>query len=186
MIEIVTGALFMFLLRETSRNAYNNDRRDAIFAKNYFKHLKLRLPHPDTIEDVMRMLLPEQVELLKSQLVSSLIEQKLFRQFRFLGKYYYVAIDATGTHTFEHKHCEHCLTKTSKNGVTTWFHYVLEAKLVTSAGHAISLASEFIENIAGLITKNGLRKKSFRAPGRKNKATLSAPTHLYTGRWFVP
>ncbi len=152
----------MFLLRETSRNAYNNDRRDAIFAKNYFKHLKLRLPHPDTIEDVMRMLLPEQVELLKSQLVSSLIEQKLFRQFRFLGKYYYVAIDATGTHTFEHKHCEHCLTKTSKNGVTTWFHYVLEAKLVTSAGHAISLASEFIENIAGRdYEKQDCERKAF-------------------------
>ena len=45
MSEIVTGALFMFLLKESSRNAYNNDRRDAIFAKNYFRHLKLRLPH---------------------------------------------------------------------------------------------------------------------------------------------
>ncbi|MBP8669737.1 MAG: hypothetical protein KBI42_13240 [Bacteroidia bacterium] len=149
MSEIVTGALFMFLLKESSRNAYNNDRRDAIFAKNYFRHLKLRLPHPDTIEDVMRVLKPEQLELLKAQLVSNLIEQKLFRKFRFLGTSYYVAVDATGTHTFDYKHCDHCLTKTSKNGVTTWFHYVLEAKLVTSAGHAISLASEFIENIPG-------------------------------------
>jgi len=35
MAEIVTGALFMFLLKEKSRNAYNNDRRDAIFVKNY-------------------------------------------------------------------------------------------------------------------------------------------------------
>jgi len=31
--EIVTGALFMFLLKETSRNAYNNDRCDIVFAK---------------------------------------------------------------------------------------------------------------------------------------------------------
>jgi hypothetical protein len=38
------------------------------------------------------------------------------------------------------------LSKTSKNGVTTWFHYVLEAKIVTSNGFSISLASEFIEN----------------------------------------
>ncbi len=30
------------------------------------------------------------------------------------------------------QHCPHCLSKTSKNGVVTWFHYVLEAKLVTS------------------------------------------------------
>ena len=162
MAEIVTGALFMFLLREPSRNAYNNDRRDAIFSKNYSRYLKLSLPHPDTIEAVMRALPPEDTEELKSQLVSSLIEQKLLRKFRFLGSYYYVAIDATGTHTFDYKHCDHCLTKTSKNGVTTWFHYVLEAKLVTSAGHAISLASEFIENIPGRdFEKQDCEQKAF-------------------------
>jgi len=139
--------MFMFLLKETSRNAYNNDRRDVVFAKNYSRHLKLRLPHPDTIEDVMRALSPEQMELLKTQLVSSLIKQKLFRKFRFLGTHYFVAVDATGMHTFDHKHCDHCLTRKSKNGVITWLHYVLEAKLVTSNGYAISIATEFIENI---------------------------------------
>src|SRR5690554_304890 len=105
MTEIVTGALFMFLLKETSRNAYNNDRRDAVFAKNYWQHLKLRLPHPDTIDDVMRILSTDEIEVLKSELVSSLIKQKLLRKSRFLGKFYFVAVDATGTHTFDHKHC---------------------------------------------------------------------------------
>ncbi len=149
MSEIVTGALFMHLLKEGSRNAYTNDRRDAIFAKNYYRHFKLRLPHPDTIDEVMRALEPGLLEELKAQLVGSLFEQKVLRHFRFLGKYYFVAVDATGMHTFGHKHCGHCLTKTSKNGVTTWFHYLLEAKLVTSSGLAISLASEFIENQPG-------------------------------------
>ncbi|HSO87232.1 MAG TPA: hypothetical protein VLQ91_11810 [Draconibacterium sp.] len=149
MSEIVTGALFMHLLKEGSRNAYTNDRCDAIFAKNYYRHFKLRLPHPDTIDEVMRTLEPELLEELKAQLMGSLFEQKVLRHFRFLGKYYFVAVDATGMHTFDHKHCDHCLTKTSKHGVTTWFHYVLEAKLVTSSGLAISLASEFIENQPG-------------------------------------
>jgi len=147
MAEIVTGSLFMHLLKETSRNAYTNDRVDAVFAKNYFRHFKMQLPHPDTIDKVMRVLQPELLEELKAKLVGSLFEQKVLREFRFLGKYYFVAVDATGTHTFDHKHCNCCLTKTSKNGVTTWFHYVLEAKLVTSSGFAISLASEFIENL---------------------------------------
>jgi hypothetical protein len=162
MAEIITGALFMFLLKETSRNAYNNDRKDAIFVKNYYNNLKLRLPSTDAIEDVLRFLLPEEIEVLKVHLVASLIEQKLFRKFRFMGKYYFVAVDATGTHTFNHKHCEHCLTKTSKNGLTNWFHYVLEAKLVTSAGHAISLTSEFIENPSGLnFEKQDCEQKAF-------------------------
>lgn len=147
--EIVTGALFMHLFKEESRNAYTNDRRDAIFAKNYYRHFKLRLPHPDTIDGVMRVLKPELLEGLRAELVGSLFEQKVLRSSRFLGKYYFVAVDATGMHTFDHKHCDQCLTRTSKHGVTTWFHYVLEAKLITSSGLAISLASEFIENQPG-------------------------------------
>ncbi len=146
MAEIVTGALFMFLFKETSRNAYNNDRCDPVFEKNYYRQFKLRLPHPDTIEDLMRVLSPDLLEELKMGLVSGLIASKVLRKHRFMGKYYFVAVDATGTHSFDHQHCEHCLSKTSKNGVTNWFHYVLEAKLVTSTGLSISLASEFIEN----------------------------------------
>jgi len=138
----------MFIFKETSRNAYTNERGDACFAKNYYRLFKLRLPHPDTIDDVTRALPTHFPEELKAQLVSGMIEQKFPREFRFLGKYYFVAVDATGTHTFDKRHCEHCLTKTSKNGVVTYFHYALEAKLVTSSGHAISLASEFIENQA--------------------------------------
>ena len=81
--------------------------------------------------------------------MGGLIEQKILRKFRFLGKYYLVAVDGTGMATFDHQHCEHCLTQTSKNGVVTYFHYILEAKIVTTSGFCISLASEFIENPSG-------------------------------------
>jgi len=152
----------MFLLKEKSRNAYNNDRRDAIFAKNYYHLLKLQLPHPDTIDEVMRAMPVELLEELKATLVSGLIEQKALRPFRFLDKYYFVAIDATGTHTFDERHCKHCLTRKSANGVVSYFHYVLEAKLVTSLGHAISMASEFIENIPGRdFEKQDCEQKAF-------------------------
>jgi hypothetical protein len=148
MTEILTGALFMFIFKETSRNAYNNDRRDALFRKNFYQCFRFNLPHADAVDSVLRVLKPEQLEILKAGLVSNLIEQKVFRKFRFLGKHYLVAVDATGIATFEQRHCSQCLTKTSKNGVVRYFHYVLEAKLVTSSGLAISLASEFIENPA--------------------------------------
>jgi len=147
--EIITGGLFMFIFKESSRNSYNNDRREENFRKNFYRYFRLNLPHADAIEDVLRELPPEQLETLKAQLVSSLIEQKVFRKFRFLGKYYLIAVDGTGIASFDHKHCEHCLEKTSKNGVVTYFHYVLEAKIVTSNGLAVSIASEFIENPAG-------------------------------------
>lgn len=120
--EIVTGALFMYIFKETSRNAYNNDRRDACFRKNFFKYFGINLPHADAADDVLRVLPPGELEMLKTHLVSGLIEQR---------------------------HCDQCLTKTSKTGVVTYFHYVLEAKLVMSTGLSISLASEFIENTPG-------------------------------------
>ncbi len=146
MAEIVMGGLFMFIFKETSRNSYDSHRGDVIFAKNYYRQFKLRLPHPDAIDQVMRDLPPKFIEEVKTHLVSSLFEQKILRKLRFLGKYYFIAVDATGVQTFDKRHCEQCLTKTSKTGVVTYFHYVLEAKLVTSSGHAISFASEFIEN----------------------------------------
>jgi len=147
--EIVTGALFMYIFKETSRNAYNNDRRDACFRKNFFKYFGINLPHADAADDVLRVLPPEELEMLKTHLVSGLIEQKIFRKFRFLGKFHLVAVDGTGMATFEQRHCDHCLTKISKAGEVTYFHYVLEAKIVTSTGMSISLASEFIENTPG-------------------------------------
>jgi hypothetical protein len=68
---------------------------------------------------------------------SGLIEQKIFRKFRFSGKFYMVAVDATCMATFKQKHCDQCLSKTSKTGVVAYFHHVLEAKLVTSTGLSI-------------------------------------------------
>ena len=142
MAEIITGSLFMYIFKETSRNAYNNNRREDSFRKNVLNSFGFNLPHTDTSDDVLRELPPVELEGLKVHLASGLIEQKFFRKFRFLNKSYLVAIDATGIASFDHKHCGHCLTKTSKKGVVTYFHYVLEAKLVTSTGLSISLASE--------------------------------------------
>ena len=161
--EIVAGGLFMFLFKETSRNSYNNDRREVRFRKNFHKHFGLNLPQADTTDEVLRHLVPEELEDLKAHLVSGLIEQKIFRKFRFLGQYLLVAVDATGHASFEQRHCNHCLTKTSKKtGVITYFHYVLEAKIVSSSGLAISLASEYIQNDPGRdFEKQDCEQKAF-------------------------
>jgi hypothetical protein len=105
MAEIITGALFMFVFKETSRNAYNNDRREAIFRKNFYRCFRMNLPHADAFEDVLRELGPLQFEILKAHLVSALIEQRVFRKFRLFKKFHLVAVDATGMATFQQRHC---------------------------------------------------------------------------------
>jgi hypothetical protein len=162
MAEAVAGVLFMHIFRSGSRNAHNNDRREANFRKNIYRYFGIALPHADSSDDVLRQLHPDEVETLKAHLVSGLIGQKIFRKFRLLGKSYLVAVDATGIATFDDRHCEHCLMKTSKNGVVTYFHYVLEAKLVTSSGLAMSIASEFVENLPGRdFDKQDCEQKAF-------------------------
>lgn len=144
--ELITACLMMFLLKEGSRNAMNNERKEAQFQKNYFRLFKMRLPHMDTVEDFLRLLGEQELEGLKAGLLSVLIEKKVFHKFRLLGKRFVVAIDGTGVASYGQDYSGECLSKTSKNGQTTWFHHVLEAKLVTSNGIVVSLATEWIAN----------------------------------------
>jgi secreted Zn-dependent insulinase-like peptidase len=135
------GAIAIFLFKFGSRNKLNNKRREKPFVANYEQTFGVRLPHQDTTKDVLRKLSPEKLEQVKMDLISNMLEQKWLQHYRLQNKYYLVAIDATGVVSFDHKHCEHCLTKTSKNGVVTYYHYVLETKLVTRDGHCLSVST---------------------------------------------
>lgn len=127
---------------------FNLDRKEANFIKNYNRLFGMGLPHMDAVEDVFRELKDVELEKLKATLVATLIEQRVFHKFKFLGKSFNIAIDGTGVVSFDYCHCSNCLHKISKNGKATYFHNVLEAKLVTSNGFSVSLASEWIENDA--------------------------------------
>jgi len=159
--EILIGGASMFLFKLGSRNSINNKRREEAFEANYRECFGLRLPHQDTVADVLCQIDPDELEHVKMELMSSQFEQKWLRKYRLLDEYYTIAVDATGVVSFTHPHCEHCLTKMSKNGKTTYFHYVLEAKLVTSAGYSLSLASEWVENPTVKFNKQDCELKAF-------------------------
>lgn len=57
-----------------------------------------------------------------------------------------LTFDGTGHLVFKDKHCEHCLVKKKDGKVLYYYHNVLEAKLVTENGLALSIGTEFIEN----------------------------------------
>ena len=161
MAAILFGGLSLFLFKAGSRNQLNNHRSDGYFSKHYHQLFGVKLPHQDTVNEVLCALSNSELEQSRMDLMSELFEQKWLREYRLLGKYYTVAVDATGVVSFDKPHCPHCLTKKSKNGKTTYFHYVLEAKLVTSTGLAISLANEWIENPTGEFNKQDCERKAF-------------------------
>ena len=159
--EIIAGGLSLFLFKEGSRNQMNNNRSEGRFGEHYRHMFGMNLPHQDAVSDVLCALPNEHLEQVKMNLMSRLFDQKWLREYRLSGEFYLIATDATGTVSFDERHCEHCLTKTSKNGKTTYFHYVLEAKLITRDGHAFSLASEWIENPSGDFDKQDCERKAF-------------------------
>lgn len=155
------GGLGMFLMKEGSRNSINNRRREGYFSEHYRRMFGVRLPHQDTIVEVLSALPGEILEEIRVKLLRRMFEQKSLRRYRLADRYYLIAIDATGTVSYDHRHCPHCLTRKSKNGEITYFHYALEAKLVTAAGHALSLATEWIENPQGDFNKQDCERKAF-------------------------
>ena len=97
----------------------------------------------DTVEDFLRILQPKELEALKAALIAEVMEQKVLHHFRLLNKFYVVDIDGTGTNSYTENDPDQSRPfKTSKNDKVTYHYQMVEAKLVTSSGHAISLASE--------------------------------------------
>jgi len=82
--ELLMGAISLFLFKQGSRNSYNNNRKDKDFLSNYEKLFGMRLPHQDTINDLLRVLDPLVLEEFKTSMVRALIEKKVFHKRRLL------------------------------------------------------------------------------------------------------
>lgn len=119
-----------------------------------------QIPHGDTLAYLCKRINAQDLSEIPSFMANILIRKRVFEDQRLLGTYYLVAIDGTGTFRFKHRHCPYCLTCTHSNGETHYYHNVLEAKLVTPSGFAISLVSELIENKhAGVLMTDEARDK---------------------------
>ncbi len=159
--EILLAGILLFVFQQGSRNAFNNQRAEAKFRTHYERLFKLRLPHLDTVHQVLCRLPEAELEQLKHTLVKTLLEKKVLHKYRLFGCWFVVAVDATGVASFSERHCEQCLHRTSSTGKTTYFHPVLEAKLITPSGLAISLATEWIANPTGEYDKQDCERKAF-------------------------
>lgn len=116
--------------------------------------------HTDTMNNVMSELDPQELEKLIAAVFTELRTRRVLDHFRFDGMLT-VAVDATQVFSSKKPHCDHCTHQTS-NGVTTFFHNVLAAKVVTAIGLVVPLAFEFIENPGKEYDKQDCEKKAWR------------------------
>jgi hypothetical protein len=168
---LFTG-VFLFACRLGSRRGVQAKLRENGPSQAKFGALfgVENVPHGDTLNYGYRRLKVEEVQEVICRCVEGLIRKKALLRYRLLGVYYLVAIDGTGVITFRERHCEHCLKKTTTNGETTFYHPVLEAKLVTSNGFAFSLMTEFIENTDLSADKQDCELKAFYRLSKRLKA----------------
>ena len=101
------------------------------------------VPDWQTIQDVIETLSIEEIEDIRKYMVKALIRSKMFDRFRYKGAIQ-VLVDATGLSSHDYNLNSNCISKT-KNGVTKYYKYVLEAKIVFG-NIVISIDSEWIEN----------------------------------------
>lgn len=157
---IILG-IFLFLFKLEARRNIHFRLAKQEFRDNLLKWLRIegveqkeleRIAHGDTVEYLCQRLNPQSFSWLITKMISRLIRMRALEKFRLLEKYYLIAIDGTWELTFNEQHCELCLQR--KAGVDavgqpiyTYYHPVLEAKVVTATGLAFSAATEFIANI---------------------------------------
>lgn len=150
----------MFLLGLGSRRQFDHEvRKDAASPEQLLRRNLNRLAqteardiaHGDTMNDYLQTLDPRWLGAIPPRMVQRLLRMRVLEYARLQDRYL-IAIDATGLWSWPNRHCEACLHQTH-NGVTTYYHLVLEAKLISPDGLAFSICSEFIENVDSHATK---------------------------------
>lgn len=145
--------LLLFGLGLGSRRSADNDLRDLELAILHNLNLlagtdQQSLPVTKTLDHFIGHVGSAAFAQLVHQHTLRLIRMKALDDFRFQGEFI-IGVDGTGYLSFSHCHCPQCLTQKHSSGTISYLHPVLEAKLLTSTGLALSLASEFIENPPG-------------------------------------
>ena len=159
---VLTTGLLMFLFRLGARRQVNlmlrqNGPSAAKFAALFCIEA---CPHGDTLDETYSRLNVAELQAVVTGGVETLLRRKVLYPYRLRSRYFLVVIDGTGVLTFPERHCPHCLTVTH-NGHTTYYHPILEAKLVTYDGFVFSLLTEFIENPGAYPTKQNCELKAF-------------------------
>jgi hypothetical protein len=159
---LLIEGLMLFLLKLGSRRQvrFELDSPEALENLNALSGCcQEGVAHGDTLDHFLGHVPPAALHRLRRAMARRLIRMKVLDDGRLFG-HFLVVFDGTGQLYFRQRHCPHCLTKTV-DGKTQYYHHVLEAKLVTPSGLAISIGSEFIENSDPNATKQDCELKAF-------------------------
>jgi len=147
---LIWWGLLLFCFKLGSRRQLDYDLRDLDSgvlsnANRLAQTQQTTLPVHKTLSHFLGHVGSTAIAALRTGMMRRLIRMKALDECRLLSRFV-LAVDGTGYLVFGYPHCACCL-KQRHGEQTVYFHPVLEAKLVDSKGMALSMGSEFIENL---------------------------------------
>ena len=184
--QVLSLALLMFACRVTSLRKLDHLTDDALFRDNWCVFSRAQT---DTVicsrqmTNVLAVIDPEQIGALRIRLVKGLIRQKQLPNAFLLG-HLMVVSDGTGIYASSEFHCLQCLTQNHHDGSKTYMHNVLETKVITWNGLALSIMTEPQLNPEdGKYDKQDCESKAFKRmlPQLKEEFPRERLVHLLDG-----
>jgi hypothetical protein len=174
-----TGLMgFLLKLGSRRRIRFELDTPQALANLNALSHQQQRkVAHSDTLNYFLGKVPAASLAAVRRKMVGRLVRMKALDHGRLIG-HILAVVDGTRQLRFNERHCPHCLEQCHGER-TIYFHNVLEVKLVTPEGLAVSLDSEFIENADPGASKQDCELKAFyRLAGRLKKGYPQLPLCL--------
>jgi hypothetical protein len=165
MRQVLSLAVLMFACRLRSLRALDELSDDAVFRDNWCVFSRAR---SDTVvcsrqmTNVLAALDAVELAALRPRLIRALHRQKQLSDALLLG-HLMMASDGTGIFSSSEFHCPRCLTQEHQDGSKTYLHNVLEVKVVTWSGWALSVMTEMQLNPnGGKYEKQDCESKAFK------------------------
>jgi hypothetical protein len=162
--SVIWVGILLFLMKLEARRQINFrfNTPEFIGHINFLAQTDLeKTPHSDTLAYLLEKLPFEYLCKVRTKMIKNLIRNRTLEKYRLLDRYYMISIDATGHLVFKERHCPHCLVATRDGKPLYYYHNVLEAKLITENGLALSVATEFIENTSEDYNKQDCETRAF-------------------------
>lgn len=153
-VSMLWVGILMFIFKLQARRQINFEMNTGAMVKNIStltREKLTKIPHDSAVAYLFERLNPDEISKIRTRMVNQLIRKKCFEKYRLFGEYL-IAMDGSRYLSFHQQHCPQCLT-TDNQGNISYYHSVLEAKLVSQNGMAFSTATEFVENVDNSVGK---------------------------------
>ena len=166
MRQVLSLAVLMFACRVSSLRRLDEITDDACFRDNwcvFSRALSETVICSHQMTNVLAVVDSEQIAALRPDMIRRLHRQKQLADALLLG-HLMVVSDGTGIFSSTEYHCEQCLTQEhKKEELTVYLHNVVEAKIITWNGLALSVMTERQLNPAdGQYDKQDCENKAFK------------------------